>query len=413
MSRWKWLAIAVAVIVVGVIAFRLMSGGGAGGPGGMRRGGPGGPGGAGGEDDKTPVAVTAVAATKENVPVTFDALGTVQALNTVTVRPQVSGPIEEIEFKEGQEIKAGSVIARIDPRPLQAALDQAKAKKKQDEAQLAGAKSTQSRYEELIQKHFVAAQDLENQRHTVNQLQATLAGDDAAITAAQVQLGYTQIQSPIDGVAGIRQVDVGNIVTANSSAIVVLTQVHPINVIFTLPEQDLDQVRSPEPLLVTALDRTDSHVLATGKLTVVDNQIDSSTGTFKLKAEFDNVDNTLWPGQFVNVRLQVRTLAGAVVVPLPAVQRGPEGSYVFLVGEDKTVTMQPVTPGIETGSGNIVIVKGLNEGQEVVTEGQFRLKPGSKVLALKPGETPPAAVAPADGKGQGRRGGGRRGGGSA
>jgi multidrug efflux system membrane fusion protein len=404
MSRWKWLAIAVVVIVLGLIGYRLMHGGGA---AGMRRGGPGGAEG----EDKTPVAVTAVAATRQNVPVSFDALGTVQALNTVTVRPQVSGPIEEIEFKEGQEIKAGSVIARIDPRPLQAALDQAKAKKKQDEAQLAGARSTQSRYEELIQKHFVAAQDLENQRHTVNQLQATLAGDDAAITAAQVQLGYTRIQAPIDGVAGIRQVDLGNIVTANSTAIVVLTQVHPINVIFTLPEQNLDQVRSPTPLPVTALDRTDSHVLASGTLTVVDNQIDASTGTFKLKAQFDNVDNALWPGQFVNVRLQVRTLEGAIVVPLPALQRGPEGSYVFLIGADRTVSMQPVTAGIETGDGNVVIAKGLEEGQQVVTEGQFRLKPGSPVLALKPGETPPPALAAPEGKGgQGRRGGGRRGG---
>ena len=407
MSRWKMIAIAVGVLVVAAVGYRMLSGGGSASPRGQ--GGPGG----GGDKDDTPIAVTAVPVTRQDVPVTFDALGTVQALNTVTIRPQISGAVESIEFKEGQEIKAGSVIARIDPRPLQAALDQAKAKKQQDAAQLAGAKSTLSRYEELIQKHFVAAQDLENQRHTVNQFQATLAGDDAAITSAEVQLSYTKIQSPIDGVAGIRQVDVGNIAQANSTAIVVLTQVHPISVIFTLPEQNLDQVRTKpdaEPLAVSALDRTDSHVLATGELAVIDNQIDSTTGTFKLKSQFSNVDNVLWPGQFVNVRLTVRTLDKAVVVPAPALQRGPEGSYVFLVGEDKTVTMQPVTAGIETGDGKIVITKGLEENQQVVTEGQFRLKPGSKVLALKPGETPPAAVA-TDAKGdKSQRGGRRRGG---
>jgi multidrug efflux system membrane fusion protein len=166
-----------------------------------------------------------------------------------------------------------------------------------------------------------------------------------------------------------------------------------------------------DALVVNALDRTDSHVLATGVLAVIDNQIDSTTGTFKLKAQFDNVDNTLWPGQFVNVRLTVRMLDKAIVVPAPALQRGPEGSYVFVVGEDKTVSMQPVTAGIETGDGKIVINKGLEENQQVVTEGQFRLKPGSKVLALKPGETPPAAVA-TDAKGEkGQRGGGRRRGG--
>src|SRR3982751_2588632 len=183
MSRWKMIAIAVGVLVVAAVGYRMLGGGGATGHRGQ--GGPGAAGGAGGDKDDTPVAVTAVPGTRQNVPVTFDALGTVQALNTVTIRPQISGAVESIEFKEGQEIKAGSVIARIDPRPLQAALDQAKAKKQQDAAQLAGAKSTLSRYEELIQKHFVAAQDLENQRHTVNQFQATLAGDDAAITSAE------------------------------------------------------------------------------------------------------------------------------------------------------------------------------------------------------------------------------------
>jgi multidrug efflux system membrane fusion protein len=382
MTRRKMLVVGIVVLLVAVVGWRML---------GSSRG----PGGHDGKDDEdnTPVAVTAVTVSRQDVPLSLDALGTVQALNTVTVRPQVGGLVEAIAFREGQEIKTGDVIARIDPRPLQASLDQALAKKKQDQAQLAAAQSTLQRYEELIAKHFVAAQDLENQRHTVGQYEAGLAGDDAAISSARLQLAYTTIKAPIDGVAGMRQVDVGNVVQANSSTIVVLTQVHPINVMFSLPEQHLEAVRAPagDPLVVAALDRSDSHVLANGSLTVVDNQIDSNTGTFKLKSEFNNADNALWPGQFVNVRLTVRTLAGALVVPAPALQRGPEGSYVFVVGADKSVTMQPVQAGAETADGKIVITKGLEENQQVVTEGQFRLKAGSKVLALKPGEAPPPA----------------------
>jgi len=342
------------------------------------------------------------------VPVRLEALGTVQALNTVTLRPQVSGQIEAITFREGQEIKAGEVIARLDARPLKAALDQVRAKKVQDQAQLATAQGTLKRYEELGAKHFVSAQDLENQRHSVGQFQAALAADDAAIASAQLQLDYATIRAPIDGVAGIRQVDVGNVVQANSSAIVVLAQMHPITVIFSLPEQHLDAVRGvADALKVEALDRGDSHVLATGALTVVDNQIDPGTGTFKLKAQFDNADNALWPGQFVNVRVEVRTLANALVVPAPALQRGPEGGYVFVVGADGAASMQAVQTGVATDDGQVVISQGLQEGQPVVTEGQFRLKQGSKVLALKPGETPPPA-APAE---KGKRGAGARRGG--
>lgn len=396
MLRRKWLLIGIAVLLVALVAWRLVGSRG----GGARPDKDG---------DNAPVAVTAVAVAREDVPLSLDALGTVQALNTVTVRPQVGGLVEAIAFKEGQEIKAGDVIARIDPRPLQASLDQALAKKQQDVAQLAAARGTLKRYEELSVKHFVAAQDLENQRHTVGQYEAGLAGDDAAIASARLQLAYTTIKAPIDGVAGLRQVDVGNVVQANSSTIVVLTQVHPITVVFSLPEQNLEAVRAPagDPLAVAALDRGDSHVLASGTLAVVDNQIDSNTGTFKLKAQFDNADNALWPGQFVNVRLTVRTLAGALVVPVPALQRGPEGSYVFVVGDDKTVSMQPVQAGTEAGNGKIVITKGLTENQQVVTEGQFRLKAGSKVLALKPGEAPPPAKPDEDkGKWRGKRRGG-------
>lgn len=386
MSRGKTLVIVIAVALVGLIGYRALSNGGA----SQRRGG---------NDADAPIPVTAVAATTEDVPLNLDALGTVQALNTVSVRPQVGGQIEAILFKEGQEIAKDDVIARIDARTYQTQLDQTVAKKKQDEAQLGGARSTLKRYEELIQKNFVAAQDLENQRHTVRQLEALVAADEAAIANARVQVGYTVIRAPIAGLAGIRQLDVGNLVQGSQSdAIVVLTQVHPINVLFTLPEQQLERVRAAGPSLkVTARDRGDNRVVAEGTLSVIDNQIDATTGTFKLKAEFENADNKLWPGQFVNVRLEVGALTDAVTVPTQALQRGPDGSYVYLVKEDTSVALQPVKAGAEAAGGRTVVLEGVKAGDKVVSEGQFRLKPGAKVLALAPGETPPPPAAPAPG----------------
>jgi multidrug efflux system membrane fusion protein len=352
--------------------------------------------GAGGND--APVPVTVVAAEQKDVPIFLSALGTVQALNTVTVNAQVSGQLKALHFNEGEEVKKDSLIAEIDPRTFQAALDQALAKKKQDEAQLSASRSTLARYEELIKQHFVAAQDLENQRQTVRQQEALVAADDAAISSARTQLSFTRITAPIDGIAGIRQVDVGNLVTANgSTGIVVLTQVHPLNVVFSLPEQDIDRVRtsgSPaDSLVVSALDRHDSHEIAQGVLKVVDNQIDTTTGTFKLKAEFTNLTNTLWPGQFVNVRVKVKTITGGVVVPATAVQRGPDGSYAYVVQPDNTVSMQALTVGDEASESTVLITSGLKPGDKVVTEGQFRLKPGSKVQPLAPGEAGPATSA--------------------
>lgn len=387
MSRGKIVVIVLVVALAGFIGYRTFSGGSSNAM--QRRGG----------NADAPIPVTAVAATTETVPLNLDALGTVQALNTVSVRPQVGGQIEAILFKEGEEIAKDAVIARIDARSYQSQLDQAVAKKKQDEAQLGGARSTLKRYEELIQKNFVAAQDLENQRHTVRQLEALVAADEAAVANARVQLGYTIIRAPIAGLAGIRQVDVGNLVQGGQSeAIVVLTQVSPINVLFTLPEQQLERVRAAgAELKVTARDRSDNRVVAEGTLSVIDNQIDATTGTFRLKAEFANTDKSLWPGQFVNIRLEVGALAGAVTVPTQALQRGPDGSYVYLVKDDSSVALQPVKPGAEAPGGRSVVLEGLKAGEKVVTEGQFRLKPGAKVLALAPGETPPPAAATAGG----------------
>lgn len=381
MSRWKILLIAAAVVAAGFVGYRLLHAGGS----TEQRRGPG-------ADANRTIPVTAVPVVAEDVALHLDALGTVQALNTVTVRPQVSGQIESIAFKEGQEIKKDDVIAVIDPRTYKSQYDQAVAKKKQDEAQLGAARSTLKRYEELIQRNFVAGQDLENQRHTVAQMEATVVADAAAIDNARTQLGYTTIRAPIDGLAGIRQVDVGNLVQGGqANGIVVLTQVHPINVVFTLPEQNLELVRGVDgtPLDVVALDRSDNHEVARGTLSVIDNQIDATTGTFKLKAEFGNDDNALWPGQFVNIRLKVRTIANALTVPAQALQRGPEGTYVYVVQPDSTVAMQAVKAGADAGQGKLMITEGLKVGDRVVTEGQFSLKPGAKVLALAPGETPP------------------------
>ena len=411
MSRWKWALIVVALVLVGIVAWRVVQqrGGGA----SMRPG-------AGGKE--APVPVTVVAVEQKDVPIYLQALGTVQALNTVTVNAQVSGQIKSINFKEGQELKAGDLIAEIDPRTFQAAYDQAAAKKKQDEAQLSASQSTLKRYEDLIKQHFVAAQDLENQRQLVRQQQALVAADDAALSSAKTQLGYTKITAPIDDMAGIRLVDVGNLVTANSgSGIVVLTEVHPINVIFSLPEQNLDQVRTTDdasdPLPVTALDRNDSHVIAEGVLRVIDNQIDTTTGTFKLKSEFANEKNALWPGQFVNVRVRVRTVKSGLIVPSTAVQRGPDGSYAYVVQPDSTVKMTPLKLGEEAGDNMVLVTSGLAVGDKVVTEGQFRLKPGSKVQALAPGQAAPETSQAdldklkKDNPDQPKRGGGRRRGG--
>ncbi|WP_440225452.1 efflux RND transporter periplasmic adaptor subunit [Dokdonella sp. MW10] len=389
MSRGKWIGIAVVALVALAVGSRFV------GREGQKRGPHEG-------RDDAPVPVTAVAAEARDVPLFLTALGTVQALNTVTVAAQVGGQLQAVHFREGQEVRKGDLIAEIDPRTYQAALDQALAKKKQDEAQLAASRSTLKRYEELIGQKFVSAQDLENQRQTVRQQEALIASDDAAISNARTQLGFTRIVAPIDGLAGIRQVDVGNLVTANGSGIVVLTQVQPLNIVFNLPQQDMAKVREADatPLKVLALSRADAKTIAEGELVVIDNTIDTSTATFKLKSEFANADRKLWPGEFVNVRLQVRTVQGGVVVPATGVQQGPEGEYAWLVQGDDTVKMHKLVTGGTLDGGDVLVTEGLAVGDRIVTEGQFRLKAGTKVKPMAPGEvaapTPPSA--PVDGK---------------
>ena len=388
MSRfWKIALIVLAVIVVGAVGFRLLHK-----PAGSAASAAGKEGG-----DATPVPVTVVPVVRQNVPVYLTALGTVQALNTITVNPQVAGLLLSLNFTEGQPVKKGEVLAQIDPRTFQASYDQALAKRSQDEALLATARSNYDRSQDPKYSQYVAKIDQVTQKNTVTQYQAAVAADDAAIRDAKVQLDYTQIHSPIDGMAGIRGVDPGNVVST-STAIVTLTQLHPIYVMFSLPEQNLDLVRKAAlgatPLQVTALDRVDAHPIASGGvLKVIDNQIDATTGTFRLKSEFPNSSNELWPGQFVNVRLLVNTVDGGLVIPAQAVQRGPDGDYVYQVQADSTVKMQPVLVAGEVGDSHVMISSGLKVGEQVVTEGQFRLKPGSKVNALKPGQVPAAPTA--------------------
>ena len=422
MSRfWKIaLAVIVVVVIAGFIVVPRLHGG-KGGEGAAAAGAKAN--GEGQGKDQPPVPVTVVPAVSQDVPVYLTALGTVQARNTVTVKPQVGGQLMKLNFKEGQEVKAGDVIAEIDPRTIQSQYDQAVAKLKQDQAAAATAKNNLDRSQNLVSKggqQYVSKQDLDNLKNTLDQSNASVVADQAAIRASQVQLGFTKVIAPIDGLAGIRAVDVGNIV-ATTDSIVTLTELHPIYVMFYLPEKNLDMVRSSSQgdeqslssLEVQALDRVDAHVMATGHLDVIDNTIDTTTGTFRLRSLFDNEKTQLWPGQFVNVQLRVRTVKGGLVVPAQAVQRGPDGDYVYLVQGDNTVKMQTVETATEVGDSHVMISKGLKLGDKVVTEGQFRLKPGSKIQPLAPGQVPAAPTAEELQKakdGQKGRQGGRRGG---
>ena len=410
MSRfWKIVLLVVAVLVVGFIGVRMLGGGKPKGDAAAA-----GAGQEGQERNAGPVPVTVVEAARQDVPVYASALGTVAAMNTVTVSPQVGGQLISINFKEGQEVQKGDLLAQIDPRTLQASFDEAAAAKRQNQAQLATARSNYQRSNSPEYRQYVAKTDLDTQRNQVAQFESAVAANEASMRAAQVQLQYTRVTAPISGIAGIRAVDAGNIVSAGT-ALVTLTQIHPIHVVFNLPERQLPAVRQAQaagPVDIAALDRNDAHVLTDGgKLDVVDNQISSDSGTFRARALFDNEDNSLWPGQFVNVRMQLRTIAGGVVIPTQAVMRGPDGEYVYIVKPDSTVAMQTVKSGVEVGDSQVQITEGLKGGERVVSEGQFRLKPGAKVTALKPGETPAAPTEAELKAAQQQGGGGRRGGG--
>src|SRR5262245_7873926 len=329
-----------------------------------------------------PVPVTVSAVTQRDVPIFLDGLGTVQASNTVAVHSQIDGKLQSINFVEGQEVRKGDTLAVIDPRALQAALNQAIAKKAQDEAQLIAAQKDLERFKTLLTKAAGTQQSVDQQQGKVDQLKATIDADQAAIESAQTQLSYTTITAPFDGRVGFRQVDVGNIIHANdTNPLTVLTQIRPSIAVFTLPQKDLADVR--EAMLqgsvpVIAMDQDNTRQLAQGELMLVDNQIDQTTSTIRLKARFANDDDRLWPGEFVRLRVHANTRDGAVTIPPTALQRGPQGLYAWVIKPDNTAEQRPIE-AVPIDSDIAIVTKGLSVGEQVVVNGQYRLQTGTHV----------------------------------
>ena len=329
---------------------------------------------------RPPVPVRTAEVGKADFPVYLTGLGTVQGFNTVLVRTRVDGQINKIDFKEGQLVKQGDTLVEIDPRPFQAAFDQAKAKKAQDEANLANAKLDLQRFTRLGE--FATRQQTDTQRSQVAQLTAQIEADQAAIDNAQTQLDYATVKAPITGIVGIRQVDVGNIVnSATQTGIVSIAQIEPISVIFTAPEEQLPDIKAAlaaSPPKVIALSTDGRKELSTGTLALINNQVDTTSGTIRLKAVFDNKDHALWPGQSVSTRLLVRTLKDATVVPDDAVQHGNDGLYAYTVSADNKAELHwiKVTNSID---GRSVVAEGLMPGQQVITAGQYKVQPGTLV----------------------------------
>jgi multidrug efflux system membrane fusion protein len=352
-----------------------------------------------------PMPVVAVAAQRGDIDVTINALGTVTARNTVTVKPRVDGQLSRVVFQEGQLVKAGDLLAEIDPRPFQALLDQANGQLARDQALLANAQLDVERYRELLAKNSIASQQVDAQEALVRQYQGTVQTDRGAVDTARLQLAFTRITAPLSGRLGLRQVDVGNMVHAgDATGLVVITQTQPISVIFAIPADHLGavarHVQANEKLLVEAWDRDGKIKLASGTLLSLDNQIDTTTGTVKIKAEFSNSDNSLFPNQFVNARLRVETRHEATLIPLAAIQRGTLGTFVYVVnGQEKTVSTRAVTLGPSTAE-TVAVEKGLEPGEQVVVDGADKLRQGAKIEL--PTATGPAEAANAK-SGEGRR----------
>ena len=354
-----------------------------------------------------PAPVLAAPATVADVPIYLDAVGTTRALNTVTLRAQVSGQIVKVAFREGQDVKRGDVLAEIDPRTYQAQYDQAVAKKAQDEATLANARLDLDRYTRLAAANSGSKQQADTQKALVAQLEAQVQGDQAAIDNARTTLSHTKIVAPIDGRIGLRLIDEGNLVQANdANGIVVITQLRPISVLFNLPQQQFAQVNkafAQGPLAVDAMATDGRTVIDRGQLRVIDNQMDQTTGTIRMKSEFPNSELQLWPGQFTNVRLLVETQKQVVTVPTGAIQRGPSGTFVYVVGTDSTVTVRPVTVA-QQDDARAVIANGVQAEERVVTTGFTRLSAGTRVNVQQEGaaEATPAPPNPEAGR-SGRR----------
>jgi membrane fusion protein, multidrug efflux system len=342
---------------------------------------------------RAPVPVSVAVATRRNVPIYLTGLGTVQPTLNVGIHSQVDGKLQEVLFTEGQHVKKGDVIATIDSRLFRAALDQAKAKKAQDEALLGSAQKDLTRFKALAMKSFETQQNVDLQQGKVDQMSAALDADDAAIETAQTQLDYTTITAPSDGRIGVRLVDPGNVVHANDvGAIATLVLAQPAAVMFTLPSRFLDDVRramSQGPIEVAAFDQDNRLSLSSGKLLTVDNAVDQATATIHLKALFDNQDDKLWPGEFVNARLLLETRNDVIAVPPTAVQRGPQGLFAWVVTAENTAVVRQIQVGPATDD-SIIVTSGLNDGDRVVTDGQYKLQPNAPVIV----NAPPAAPAP-------------------
>jgi multidrug efflux system membrane fusion protein len=396
--RRGWLL--AAIVGIGLVAVLVARGVG----GGTKDAAPAGKGGGAAAQDR-PVAVQVATAATRDLPITLEGLGTVTAYKTVNVRPQVDGRLDKVAFQEGQAVKRGDVLAQIDPRPFAIQLHQAEAALARDQAQLAGAERNLTRYDAVVKDRLIPQQQADDQRALVEQLRGTVKADQAQIENARLNLDYARITSPIDGVTGVRQVDPGNLVHASdTTGIVILTQMDPIAVLFTLPQDDLPRVAEEQArgkLAVQALSREGDRLLATGQLELIDNQINQTTATMRLKAIFANPTRVLWPNQFVKTRLVLSVRQGALVIPAVAVQRGPQGAFVYVVGDDGRAALRPVA--VDTIQGELAVIsKGVAAGDRVVTEGQSQLKPGARVAL-------PGAGGP--GPGGGSPGGGERGGG--
>lgn len=398
-NKSRWVAVLVVAIVAGA-AYWFWQGREAANSTSVTAAGPGqqGPGPGGPRHGRFGAAlapVQAATATSESVPRYLSGLGTVTAANTVTVRSRVDGQLLAIHFTEGQQVKAGDLLAEIDPSQFKVALAQAQGQLAKDQATLANARRDLARYQQLVKTNLVSRQELDTQQSLVSESQGTIKADEAAVASAQLQLNWSRITAPIDGRVGLKQVDIGNqISSGDTTGIVVLTQTHPIDLVFTLPENQIATVvqaqKAGKNLVVEAWDRTNKQKISEGSLLSLDNQIDATTGTIKLKARFNNQDDALFPNQFVNARMLVDTEQNAVVIPTAALQMGNEGHFVWVLNDENKVSKHTVTPGIQD-SLKVVINAGLSAGDRVVTDGIDRLTEGAKVEVVEAHDATTAA----------------------
>jgi multidrug efflux system membrane fusion protein len=388
LSRWWIIVFAVCLLVIGLILF-FVKGSQKTTRAATRQNA---------QSSAPAVPVAAAPVMKGDFGVYLSGLGAVTPLNTVTVKTRVDGELTKVLFREGQIVSRGELLAEIDPRPFEVQLTQAEGAMARDKAQLENAKLDLVRFQDLVKKDLIPRQQLDTQDSLVRQNEGAVKADQGQIDNAKLQLVYSRITAPISGRIGLRQVDPGNMVHASDAGgLAVITQMQPISVIFSLPEDNLSQIlgklRSGARLMVEAYDRDQKQKLATGSLLTVDNQIDPGTGTVKLRAEFPNRNNELFPNQFVNARLLIEVTHGALIVPAPAIQRGPQGTFVYVVKADQTAALRPVTLGV-TQEGNASVISGLSVGDLVVVDGADRLREGSKVEVKGPSSGAPAPQRP-------------------